>query len=312
MASELRIRPARLEDAAAITALHWSTVARSPDEVGPDILARWRFGGPWMAVESCAVHLNHLLRLPWGGVLVAEAGDEVIGEAEFYLSREAAPFGGLHLALLYVHRRWQRRGVGSALMAAVIERARAQGLAQITTQPEPEALSFYRRLGFRPWRVLHEMQAEAVWRTMAEPRPLEAWEVPPPSLALRIGRYQCGPQEWDNLFPPLVLPGWSDLPRRVVALRLEGQPVVLALRRQVNDVAQADGFAWLPPAMPLRPAIEALQALAAAEGYAAVDLLLPAEAAEALRERLGLAWQRSLTLWALPLEGRLSTSAPQV
>ncbi len=291
------MRPARLEDAAAITALHWSTVARSPDEVGPDILARWRFGGPWMAVESCAVHLNHLLRTPGRYVFVAEREGRVVGEAEAYLSREAAPFGGLHLALLYVHRACQRQGIGSALMGRLVALACELGLPQITTRPEPKAEAFYRRHGFRPWLTLWEMQAEAKGRWRQRLRTLAAWEEPSTRLALRIGRYQCGPQEWENLFPPLHLPGWSDLPRRIWKTRLRGVPVVLALRRQLNDATQADGFAWLPPEFPLEPAIEALQALAAEEGYAAVDLLLPQAEAERGRRAGRLAFQTRLHLW---------------
>jgi len=300
VAAEFCVRPAHLEDAAEITALHRSTVegAAAP---AASLLERWRQGGPWMAVESCAVHLNHLLRTPGRYVFVAEQAGRVVGELEAYLSHEAAPFGGLHLALLYVHRDHQQQGIGSALMGRLVALAVELGLPQITTQPEPEAESFYRRHGFRPWLTLWEMQAEAKGRWRQRLRALPAWEEPPSRLALRIGRYQCGPQEWENLFPPLCLPGWSDLPRRIWKTHLRGVPVVLALRRQLNDRSQADGFAWLPPELPLEPAIEALQALAAEEGYAAVDLLLPqAEARRGQREGR-LAFQTNLQLWRRPV-----------
>ncbi len=261
------------------------------------LLERWRQGGPWMAVESCAVHLNHLLRTPGRYVFVAERAGRVVGEVEAYLSREADTFGGLHLALLYVHRAHQRQGIGSALMGRLVALAGELGLPQITTQPEPKAGAFYRRHGFRPWLTLWEMQAEAQGRWRQRLRTLAAWEEPSARLALRIGRYQCGPQEWENLFPPLHLPGWSDLPRRIWKTHLRGVPVVLALRRQLNDATQADGFAWLPPAFPLEPAIEALQALAAGEGYAAVDLLLPRTEAERGQREGRLAFQTRLQLW---------------
>ncbi len=286
----------------AITAIHRSTVEERGWAGEQAILALWRLGGPWMAVESCAVHLNHLLLNPEAFVFVAEVDGRVVGELEAYLSREAVPFGTLHLSLLYIHRAYQRRGIGTALMARLVALARERGAAQITTQPEPSAEPFYRRQGFRPWLTLWEMQAKAEGEWSRRLRPLSAWERPTAALALRIGRYQCGLQEWENLFPPLHLPGWSDLPRRVWKSRLLGAPVVLALRRQLNDTSQADGFAWLPPDLPLPPAVEALQALAAQEDYAAVDLLLPSEVAVSLQRRGKLAFQTEVQLWRLPLE----------
>ncbi len=306
---EPRLRPARLEDAPAITALHRSVDGGT---ISPQasLLERWREGGPWMAVESCAVHLNHMLRTPGRYLLVADLEGQVIGEMEGYLTREAPPFDALHIALLYVHRRYQRMGVGRRLLEGAFGLARELGVGYVTTQPEREAENFYRRMGFSPWLTMWEMQAEATGRSWRWRRPLAEWEQPSERLALRIGRYQCGPQEWDNLFPPIHLPGWSDLPRRVWGLRIGGLPAILALRRQLGDASQADGFAWLAPDAPLRPAIGVLQALAAEEGYAAVDLLLPKEIAERGRREGWLAYQTSLQLWRCPLSGTRPLSKP--
>ncbi len=317
MEAEFALRPARLDDAAAITEIHLSVEGERIKSTG-SLLERWKAGGPWMAVESCAAHLNHLLRTAGRYAFIAEVKGRPIGEVELYRSREAAPFGGLHLSILYVHRDYQRHRIGTRLLELAIDLARQLGVQQLTTQPETEAEDFYRRHGFRPWMELWEMQAEAKGQFWLPLRALAAYESPPEQLALRIGRYQCGAQAWDDLFPALHLPGWSDLPRRIWKTRLRGAPAILALRRQLNDPAQADGFAWLMPNEPLAPAIHALQALAAAEGYAAVDLLLPQEEAQLGRRKRALAYQTRLQLWHRPLsseggrERQLSTLPPQV
>lgn len=44
---------------------------------------------------------------------------------------------------------WRRRGVGSALLGAILEAARARGLAQVFLSSQTHALGFYGRFGFR-------------------------------------------------------------------------------------------------------------------------------------------------------------------
>jgi ribosomal protein S18 acetylase RimI-like enzyme len=57
------------------------------------------------------------------------------------------------LKRLVVHPRARRRGVGRALVAAVVERARAAGARRVILQtgaPQPESIALYRAQGFTP------------------------------------------------------------------------------------------------------------------------------------------------------------------
>jgi hypothetical protein len=122
----------------------------------------------------------------------------------------------------------------------------------------------------------------------------------PEELALRIGRYQCGVQGWISLWPTLYLPGWSDLRRWLWEVELEGTECLLGLREQLTDSHQADAYAWLPPAVPLVPAVSALQSLGAAAGFSAIDLLLPTAHVPELRRTFRLDHQTRVDLWQLP------------
>ncbi|MGC9394603.1 MAG: GNAT family N-acetyltransferase [Anaerolineae bacterium] len=310
----ITIRPATLADAAAISAVHCSTVdawrdpyTRQPaDEATLDLFGRWYNGGDWMSVETCAIHLNTLLlhgHLP----LVAEIDGSIIGEAEYYVNREPAPFGPhLHLSVLYIHHDWQGQGVGRALIEAGVEHARAHSCDALTTQPEPEMTGFYRRVGFQPWRRGKEMQTTIANEGLAFAlAPLATYHTPPEHLALRIGRYQCGVQGWETLWPALALPELTALRRGVWQGELDGDPstssgqapVMLGLREQFRTPTQADGYAWLLSSASLMPAVAALRALAAQEGYSAVDLLLPEDSLPELRTTFRLDYQTTVDLW---------------
>ncbi len=298
------IRPARLDDAAAITEVHCSTMTtwRAPGSqpsvpyTSLDLFGRWYNGGPWMSVETCAIHLNHLLREGHVG-LVAEYAGRVVGEAEYYINREPGEYAALHLSILYIHAHWQRQGVGRALLEAGLDYARALDLPALTTQPEPEASGYYQKLGFTPWQTGEEYQLRAGGSAPVDLHRITAPTCLPSDLTLRIGRYQCGAQGWETLWPYLVLPGWSDLPCFVWQGAFAGQAVILGLRQQLNDATQADAYAWLPLDAPLAPAVDALRALAAQVGYPALDLLLPADAIPALKAQFRLDFQTSVPLW---------------
>ncbi|MFP4343122.1 MAG: GNAT family N-acetyltransferase [Anaerolineales bacterium] len=307
--NDVVIRTATLDDVAAVTGIHCSTVERwreprtgrgVPYEA-LDLYGRWRNGGPWMSRETCAVHLNALLQeghLP----LVAEIAGEVVAEAEYYIDREPQPFAALHLSVLYVHANRQGRGLGRRLVDAGKREARARHLPALTTQPEDATGPFYARLGFSLWRRAQELQLST--RGSAPPPPARRWERDtgsPREIALRIGRYQCGEQGWIALWPTLFLPGWSDLRRWVWEVDLEGGRALLGLREQLTDPHQADAYAWLPPEAPLAPAVAALQSLGAAQGFSAIDLLLPNAALPELRRAFRLDHQTYVDLWQLPL-----------
>lgn len=117
------IRPARPEDHAAIAAL--LTAA---------------FGG---AEETALV-----AALRRAGAVVTElveegAGGEVLGMA--MVSRMAAPEGWLALAPVATRPGFERRGIASGLVLAVLEAGRASGARAAAVLGDP---AFYKRFGF--------------------------------------------------------------------------------------------------------------------------------------------------------------------
>ena len=55
-----------------------------------------------------------------------------------------------HVGRVAVLREWRRRGVGNALMTAIIADARARGHARLVLHSQVHACAFYARLGFAP------------------------------------------------------------------------------------------------------------------------------------------------------------------
>lgn len=52
------------------------------------------------------------------------------------------------LGRMAVLRAWRGRGVGAALLTALLERARERGIARVTLHAQTHAAGFYRRFGF--------------------------------------------------------------------------------------------------------------------------------------------------------------------
>src|SRR5512143_746748 len=112
---------------------------------------RWQQGGPWVSVETCAVHLNRLLGGS-GFPLVAEIDGEVMATAEVYEGFEPPPFGHhLNLAVLIAHADHLRQGLGTALVNYITEMARLMKCERVTMS-QPESHAFCARLGFRHTR----------------------------------------------------------------------------------------------------------------------------------------------------------------
>ncbi|HET9558925.1 MAG TPA: GNAT family N-acetyltransferase, partial [Actinomycetota bacterium] len=79
-------------------------------------------------------------------VLVAEAGGELVGQLGLHLARYGVAELGMAVAA-----GWRGRGVGRALVAEGIDRARAAGAHKIDLQVWPHnaaAIALYERFGF--------------------------------------------------------------------------------------------------------------------------------------------------------------------
>jgi GNAT superfamily N-acetyltransferase len=97
--------------------------------------------------------------LPPGRPEVADQGPADLGEISADLATRFTTFGGLlaehtpaephwYLGVLATHPDWQRQGLGSAIVAPVAERCRAEGLPLYLETETLANVAYYRHLGF--------------------------------------------------------------------------------------------------------------------------------------------------------------------
>ncbi|NJF24993.1 N-acetyltransferase [Thermococcus sp. Bubb.Bath] len=198
----LVVRKATLDDVMGIVNVH------TAEEELSDLSVRERYlrGGPWMSVETCAVHINALL-LDGQFSLVAEFNRKIVGEAEVFLSEELVrgkPTRISHLDVIGVHPDLRGKGIGRALVEHIEQTL--EGKAEfLTTQPDEEALGFYRKLGFH--EVLYENWLVEVSTTEfsgdnATPLKFFPWESVK-DLELVAGRFQSSYDMWFSSFRDL-------------------------------------------------------------------------------------------------------------
>ncbi|WP_051967585.1 GNAT family N-acetyltransferase [Kitasatospora mediocidica] len=102
------------------------------------------------SVASVAARVAGLLADSRRCIVVAEAGEELVGvaEAQFYGVAIRRASGSARLHDLFVEPSWRRRGIAGALFAEV--RAWARALPQcrhLEWQSSPGALAFYEQMG---------------------------------------------------------------------------------------------------------------------------------------------------------------------
>jgi RimJ/RimL family protein N-acetyltransferase len=118
-----------------------------------DMLAAVAAEGRWIGTEA-PVEVERRRRLlaediegDHAVVLVAEAGGELVGQLGLHLAR----YGVADLGML-VAAGWRGRGVGTALLRAAVDTARAAGAHKIALQVWPHnaaALALYEKFGFQ-------------------------------------------------------------------------------------------------------------------------------------------------------------------
>lgn len=154
--ADVSVRPARPEDAEGITrvqAVTWRTAYR---EVLPrELLDGWdepAAAASWHAAITAPPTPGHV-------VLVALESDALVGftafgPAELADGETADPSGPTaEVSTLLVEPRWGRRGHGSRLLAAVVDTARVQGVARLTTwllEQDRVSATFLRSAGWEP------------------------------------------------------------------------------------------------------------------------------------------------------------------
>lgn len=286
--SAITVRLALLQDVQTIVAVHtshvteWKRIDRqyiptSYDEL--PLFERWQHGGPWMSVETCAVHIHRLLAGS-GTPLVAELDGRVLAEAEVYESDEAAPFNRcLHLATVCTHQSNLKRGLGSALLTYIAQMAGLMGCRRVTLAQAAnvELPSFYAERGFRLMHSARRIQfsthtGRAVFQsapfTNTDPAQIKGWHMP-------LGRYQAARQEWEALFPhewAAGIPELIDARMAHLKLTVAGQNALVYLRES-DEPGVCDLACW--SARPLTaPLVTALRDCAAREGFSTIQTLV--------------------------------------
>jgi ribosomal protein S18 acetylase RimI-like enzyme len=148
-AGDIRIRPARADEALAVAAVH----IRADRETYQPI-----FGAQFKAVELAGSELRWAAALAAGDVLLVAVEDErIVGFAH------ATPTWMSALYLLATH---QRRGVGLDLLVALCEVLRARGVAEVDFKAvagNTGAIAFYQTVGARITGRETQGEGAAAW-----------------------------------------------------------------------------------------------------------------------------------------------------
>lgn len=276
----ITVRLATLADTAAITAIHQShkTVWERYDAQGQPVSVpyseltlyeRWQQGGPWVSIETCAVHLNRLLAGS-GMPLVAEIDGQVRATAEVYEGFEPAPFGHhLNLAAIITHADYAGRGLGTALLRYIAEMARLMKCERLTVS-HADGRDFYIKQGFRLLRsgvgVRIPAQAGRAFYQASEltdrnPEQIKNWHMP-------LGHYQSARQEWEKLFPQDWAAGVPEILNIATAhlkLTVTGQNLIV-FTQESDQPGEVHLSCWA--ARPLsNPILTALRDRAHRDGY---------------------------------------------
>jgi len=216
------VREATLDDTQDIVSVYLTNPDRlfeRPIE-SLSIAERNSYGGPWMSVESCAIHLNNMLA--WGyAPLVVEYEGKVIAEAEFYTGHDVPPLGTtLDISVLYVHADFQRRGAGTLLVQEMISRAKRKKCSFITVSGGLGAPGFYARFGFVDLLTLETVDCSIPQQTdicnCVPYTPADFERLPKGTLW--IGRFLSPCQKWWEIVDSIkkrdaILPERADWPR---------------------------------------------------------------------------------------------------
>ena len=143
----MTVRPIRLPDVPAIA----RTVVAAWQAAYRGILSDAYLDG--LDVNSVGQAFTRLVETPERITLVVEVDGVVVGSVGFGAARDEDmdPAQVAEIYAIYVHPvRW-RKGAGSALMEAALDRIRQDGYSQVvlwTMRDNARARSFYERMGF--------------------------------------------------------------------------------------------------------------------------------------------------------------------
>jgi len=138
------VRQLRPDEGEPLKALRLRALAGAPDAFGQTLAEA-------SARDDWAEMARKLSGADGNAGFLAEAPGGAVGLAFGILEAERAD--AAHVAGMWVDPAWRGRGVGAALVAAVIAWARARGRPRVclwVTEQNRAAVSLYARRGFRP------------------------------------------------------------------------------------------------------------------------------------------------------------------
>lgn len=137
---KITLRPFRKEDAEAINTLHEGTIrAINSVHYTSEQIDAW-------VVELDATYWIHTFEKTNGLVATNHNNDTIIGFGDIVCCKNIA-----ELQRLYVHKNYQGRGVGSALITALEAIAQRQDSIKINVNSSITARPFYVARNYRPW-----------------------------------------------------------------------------------------------------------------------------------------------------------------
>jgi hypothetical protein len=278
--AEIHVRPALLDDTQPVSALFRSGIPvwQRIDADGQvqdvayeqlSIYERWLHGGPWMSIETGALHLSHLLRGA-GLAFVAVQDGRIAGYVEAYHGDEPAPFGDhLHLTNLMSGD----TAIREALVRHLLEQGALSACQRVTISciaHDDQATRLYRAFGMEPFARIHRVNLPAktgqvfyksVEHSNANPAQINQWH-------MSLGRWENARQHWETLWPRT----WSALPeiRQRTTNRLyltaAGQDAYVFVRQQLYAPRSAEVFCWTPKPLPPQ-VLTAIRDWSHREGY---------------------------------------------
>lgn len=262
--TSLHVRGALLDDTQAISSLYRAHISvwqrMNPAGQVQDIpyesltiYERWLHGGPWMSVETAAIHLSHLL-CGAGIPLVVEADGQILAYAEAYHGVEPEPFGDhLHLAHLVVHPQHAQDGLQDILLTDLLDQARISRCTRLTANciaNDSESRELYARHGMVPRARVKRFNLPAksgqgfykvIEHVTESAQQINNWFMP-------VGRLGSARQQWESLWPRT----WFAVPelreRRAYRLHFSaaGQEALIYCQQQLYVPRGAEIYLWSP------------------------------------------------------------------
>ena len=297
--NSFHMRGAVLDDTQAISALFrahiavWQRLnaAGQVEDVAYDSLTiyeRWLHGGPWMSVETAAIHLSHLLQGA-GIPLVVEVDGKLVAYAEVYRGTEPEPFGDhYHLAQLTVHPEFVAVGLQDMILNDVLEQARIARVARLTANciaGDAATQTLYTHHGMNNMARIRRYNLPAksgqgFYKVVDHPndqaQQINNWFMP-------VGRLGSARQQWEILWPQT----WSAIAeireRRAYRLNFSasGQEALIYCQQQLYVPRAVEVYLWSPKPLTSQ-LLTALRDWTHREGYRTLIMSVSDETAKVL------------------------------